>query len=40
MPPAKAARIGRDGVIGVRFDGGEIYVGGQCVTVIEGTVRI
>jgi PhzF family phenazine biosynthesis protein len=32
--------IGRDGVIGVRFAGGEIYVGGQCVTVIEGAVRI
>lgn len=37
---SQGREIGRDGVIGVRFADGEIYVGGQCVTVIEGTVRI
>ena len=37
---SQGREIGRDGVIGVRFNGGEIYVGGQCVTVIEGVVRI
>lgn len=37
---SQGREIGRDGVISVRFDGDEIYVGGHCVTVIEGTVRI
>ncbi len=37
---SQGREIGRDGVIGVRFEGDNIYVGGQCVTVIEGAVRI
>lgn len=37
---SQGREIGRDGVISVRFAGDDIYVGGQCVTVIEGTVRI
>jgi PhzF family phenazine biosynthesis protein len=37
---SQGREIGRDGVVGIRFDGDEIYVSGQCVTVIEGAVRI
>ena len=37
---SKGREIGRDGVIRVRFDGDDIHVGGSCVTVIVGTVRI
>lgn len=37
---SQGREIGRDGVIYVRFDGENIHVGGQCVTVVEGVVRI
>ena len=37
---SQGREIGRDGRITLRYHGGEIYVGGACVTVIEGTVRI
>lgn len=37
---SQGREIGRDGVISVRYDGDAIYVGGRCVTVIEGEVRI
>jgi PhzF family phenazine biosynthesis protein len=37
---SQGREIGRDGVIDIRFADGEIYVGGRCVTVIEGMVRI
>lgn len=37
---SQGREIGRDGVIRVRYANGEITVGGQCVTVIEGMVRI
>lgn len=37
---SQGREIGRDGVIGIRFDGDDIYISGQCVTVIEGQVRL
>ncbi|NJN36641.1 MAG: PhzF family phenazine biosynthesis protein [Nitrospiraceae bacterium] len=37
---SQGREIGRDGVIGVRYEGEDIHVGGSCVTVIEGTVHI
>ena len=37
---SQGREIGRDGVIGVRFDGDDIYVSGQCVTVVKGEVSI
>ncbi|MEY3905331.1 MAG: hypothetical protein RIR59_154 [Pseudomonadota bacterium] len=32
--------VGRDGRIHIQISGGDIHVGGQCVTCISGTVRI
>lgn len=37
---SQGREIGRDGVINIRFDGGDIFVGGDCVTVVEGSVLI
>lgn len=34
---SQGRQVGRNGWIDVRFDGAEIHVGGQCVTVITGT---
>jgi PhzF family phenazine biosynthesis protein len=38
---SQGREVGRDGIVGVRYCAeGDIHVRGQCVTVIEGTVRI
>ncbi len=37
---SQGRQVGRDGWIDVRFDGAEIHIGGQCVTVIRGTATI
>jgi len=37
---SQGRQMGRDGWIDVRFAGAEIHIGGQCVTVITGTVAI
>lgn len=37
---SQGREIGRDGVINIRFAGGDIFVGGDCVTVVEGSVQI
>ena len=33
-------RIGRDGEVRVRVDNGNVHVGGSCVTVVKGEIRI
>jgi PhzF family phenazine biosynthesis protein len=37
---SQGREIGRDGIIRVRYDADGIHVGGQCVTCVEGVVRI
>ena len=37
---SQGRQVGRDGRVHVRIEGDSIYVGGQCVTVIEGIVRL
>lgn len=37
---SQGRQIGRDGWIDVRFEGTEIHIGGQCVTVIKGMASI
>lgn len=37
---SQGRQVGRDGWIDVRFDGANIHIGGQCVTVIKGTATI
>lgn len=37
---SQGCQVGRDGWIDVRFDGANIHIGGQCVTVIKGTATI
>ena len=37
---SQGRQIGRDGKVSVRIDGADIYVGGQCVTCVEGAVRL
>ncbi len=37
---SQGRQVGRDGFVSIRISGAEIHVGGQCVTCIEGTVRI
>lgn len=37
---SQGREIGRDGVIDVRFAGDAIFIGGACVTVIEGRVKL
>lgn len=37
---SQGREIGRDGIITVAYSGGAIHIGGQCVTVIEGMVRL
>lgn len=32
--------LGRDGRVAIRVDGGEIYLGGQAVTAVEGELRV
>ncbi len=33
-------RIGRDGEVRVRVDNGNVHVGGSCVTVVKGEIRV
>lgn len=37
---SQGRQIGRDGKISLAARGGEIYVGGNCVTCIDGTIRV
>jgi PhzF family phenazine biosynthesis protein len=37
---SQGRQVGRDGWIDVRFDGADIHIGGQCVTVIAGKASI
>lgn len=37
---SQGRQVGRVGWIDVRFEGADIHIGGQCVTCIEGSVRI
>ena len=37
---SQGRQVGRDGHISIRIDGNDIHVGGQCVTCVEGTVRL
>lgn len=37
---SQGRQVGRDGNVSVRFEGADIHIGGQCVTCIEGTVRL
>ena len=37
---SQGRQVGRDGFVQVRFEGGDIHIGGQCVTCIEGTVTL
>ena len=37
---SQGRQVGRDGWIDVRFEGSDIHVGGQCVTVLKGTAAI
>lgn len=37
---SQGRQVGRDGYVSVRFEGANIHIGGQCVTCIEGAVRI
>lgn len=37
---SQGRQVGRDGWIDVRFDGADIHIGGQCVTVIKGSAAI
>lgn len=37
---SQGRQVGRDGYVSVRFEGTDIHIGGQCVTVIEGTATI
>lgn len=37
---SQGRQVGRDGDVSVRFEGADIHIGGQCVTCIEGEVRL
>ena len=37
---SQGRQVGRDGKVQVRIEGDAIHVGGECVTVMEGTVRL
>ena len=37
---SQGRQVGRDGFVSVRIEGKDIHVGGQCVTCVEGVVRI
>ncbi|MGB7654490.1 MAG: PhzF family phenazine biosynthesis protein [Novosphingobium sp.] len=37
---SQGRQIGRDGYISIRFEGSDVHVGGQCVTCVEGEVRL
>ncbi len=37
---SQGRQVGRDGHIRVRIDGADIHIGGDCVTVVEGSFRL
>lgn len=37
---SQGREIGRDGVINLRYVDGDVFVGGQCVTVVDGMVHL
>ncbi len=37
---SQGRQVGRDGYISISIDGADVHVGGQCVTCVEGMVRI
>ena len=37
---SQGRQVGRDGYVRVRIDGTDVHVGGQCVTCVEGAVRL
>jgi PhzF family phenazine biosynthesis protein len=37
---SQGRQIGRDGIIRVRIDGADIHIGGDCVTVVDGSFRL
>jgi PhzF family phenazine biosynthesis protein len=37
---SQGRQVGRDGHVSVRIDGADIHVGGQCVTCVDGVVRL
>jgi PhzF family phenazine biosynthesis protein len=37
---SQGRQIGRDGHISVRIDGEDIHVGGHCITVVDGIIRL
>lgn len=37
---SQGRQVGRDGHVTVRFEGADIHIGGQCVTCVEGSVRL
>jgi PhzF family phenazine biosynthesis protein len=37
---SQGRQLGRDGFVRVRIDGADIHVGGECVTCVEGLVRL
>jgi PhzF family phenazine biosynthesis protein len=37
---SQGRQVGRDGTVHVRIEGDTIHVGGQCVTVVEGSFRL
>ena len=37
---SQGRQLGRDGRVSVQIDGADIHVGGQCVTCVEGVVRL
>jgi PhzF family phenazine biosynthesis protein len=37
---SQGRQVGRDGRIAIRIEGEAVHVGGQCVTVVDGTLRL
>lgn len=37
---SQGRQVGRDGFVRVRIDGADVHVGGECVTCVEGLVRL
>ncbi len=37
---SQGRQVGRDGYVRVRFEGADIHIGGECVTCVEGQVKI
>jgi len=37
---SQGRQVGRDGYVSVRIEGSDIHIGGQCVTCVEGVVRL